>query len=318
MPNQLSIGLDIGATKMVFVVADETGSIHARKILPTHREHPAADTLDRVAAVLNEYLQLFAEVCGIGIGVPGPVDSRNGIAINAVNLNWQQVEVRKEIAARLTGSLPLYLDNDVNAGAIGEQFFGAAIGVDNYVYLTAGTGFGGAAIINGRLLRGATHSEMEIGHVSIDPENGRQCNCGLRGCLETSISGSGIVAIAEQLIGGFPQSKLDASDLSTHSIIHWAEKNDSLARAVMDEAAVALGIACAWCVNLFNPEMIVLGGGLMHGAYHLLEAAARRAIEQRCLNQNLQATAITLSRHSDAALGASALVWHSDEGTPDQ
>ena len=318
MPNQQSIGLDIGATKMAFVVADETGAIYARKILPTHREHPAAATLDRVAAVLNEYLQQFVDVYGIGIGVPGPVDSQNGIAINAVNLNWQQVEVRREIAARLTRPLPIHLDNDVNAGAIGELCFGAAIGVNNYVYLTAGTGFGGAAICDGRLLRGATHSEMEIGHVSTDPEYGRQCSCGLRGCLETSISGTGIVAIAEQLICDFPHSQLDASDLSTHSIIHWAEKNDSLARAVMDEAAVALGIACAWCINLFNPEMIVLGGGLLHGAYHLLEAAARRAIEQRCLAQNMQATAITLSRHSDAALGASALVWRHDERAPNQ
>ena len=147
MPNQQSIGLDIGATKMAFVVADETGAIYARKILPTHREHPAAATLDRVAAVLNEYLQQFVDVYGIGIGVPGPVDSQNGIAINAVNLNWQQVEVRREIAARLTRPLPIHLDNDVNAGAIGELCFGAAIGVNNYVYLTAGTGFGGAAIM---------------------------------------------------------------------------------------------------------------------------------------------------------------------------
>ncbi len=310
MSEELSIGLDIGATKMAFVVANRSGHILDHLIMPTLSKDSVDHTFDRVAGQLDRFLRRYPSSAAIGIGAPGPVDSEQGIALTAVNLNWHDVHVRAELVKRLTQSLPIYVDNDVNVGAIGEMLFGAAAGVKDFVYLAIGTGLGGAAVSKGELLRGATHSEMEIGHVSIDPVNGRQCSCGLRGCLEMSISGKGLVAIATQYIVDFPQSRLKTDNLTTQAIIHCADHGDPLASLVIQQAATALGIACAWCVNLFNPESIVLGGGLIHALFHLLKADMLEALRTRCLPSSLEKTTISLSQHSDAALGAAALVWY--------
>ena len=310
MSEELSIGLDIGATKMAFVVANRSGHILDHRTLPTCSKDSIELTFGRIADQLDHLLSRHPSIVAIGIGVPGPVNSEQGIAINAVNLSWRDLRVRGELVERLTQSLPIYVDNDVNVGAIGEMLFGAATGVNDFVYLAIGTGLGGAAMSKGKLLRGATHSEMEIGHVSIDPVNGRQCSCGLRGCLEMSISGKGLVAIARQQIVGFPQSRLKTDDLTTQAIIQCADRGDPLAMLVIQQAATALGIACAWCVNLFNPESIVLGGGLIHALFPILEIDMLEALRIRCLPSSLEKTTISLSQHSDAALGAAALIWY--------
>ena len=165
-------------------------------------------------------------------------------------------------------------------------------------------------MINNRLMRGAAHSEMEIGHVSLDPINGLPCSCGMRGCLEMTVSGKGIVAQAQHHLSDYPDSLLRRSEITTREIIKAAEAGDSLASDVMREAGRALGIACAWCVYLFNPQQIILAGGLMMAAWHLLEAPLQREMRARSLPLNSAAVDIKLGKLSNAALGASALVWH--------
>ena len=248
MAEALTIGLDIGGSKMAFIVADRRGKIHHAISLPTEASAAFDRALNRITGQLNQLVARYETVCGIGIGVPGPVDSVRGVALHAVNLGWKNVGLRDAIAERLLRPLPIYLDNDVNAGAIGEQLFGAAKGISNCLYLIVGTGLGGAVISNDRLLRGATRSEMEIGHVSLDPLNGLPCACGQRGCLEMSASGNGIVAQALERIADYPDSRLNAKAITTHQIIKLAGEGDALAALVMNEAAEALGIACAWCV----------------------------------------------------------------------
>lgn len=310
MPEQLTIGLDIGGTKMAFVVADRNGNICHEITLPTLVSNPHEVTFDRIAQQINQYLQQYPNIEGVGIGVPGPVDSRRGIAINAVNMLWQNVSLADEIQTRLDKPLPIYVENDVNVGAIGEQLFGAAKGIANYIYLAIGTGLGGAVMIDNQIMRGTSHSEMEIGHVSIDPINGRQCTCGLRGCVEMSISGKGFVANAEQHFANYPETKIPADNITTHEIIKWAEHNDKLAQFVVKEAATVLAIACSWCAGIFNPRQIILGGGLIHASYHLLEETLLETFKQRTLIQNYDAVTISLSKLTNAALGASALVWY--------
>ena len=310
MPEELAIGLDIGGTKMAFAVVNRRGRILDHRSLPTSSGDSLDRTLDRIASQLGQLLAAHESCAAIGIGVPGPVDSDRGLALNAVNLNWRELHLRGELAQRLAQPLPIYVDNDVNVGAIGEMLFGAAANMTDFVYLAIGTGLGGAAVSKGTLLRGATHSEMEIGHVSIDPVKGRPCSCGLRGCLEMSISGKGLVAIAREHIQDFPQSGLSMGDLTTQAIIRCADQGDPLASFVVRQAATALGVACAWCINLFNPESIVLGGGLIHALFHLLEEDMREALQVRCLPGSLEYTDIILSQHADAALGAAALVWY--------
>ena len=136
------------------------------------------------------------------------------------------------------------------------------------------------------------------------------CTCGMRGCLEMTISGKGIVAQARHHLADYPDSLLQQGEITAREIVKAAEADDSLARHVMCEAGSALGIACAWCVNLFNPQLIVLGGGLIAAAHHLLEAPMQREMHARSLPINSAAVNIKLAKLNNAALGASALVWH--------
>lgn len=315
MTRQRAIGLDVGGAKMAFVVADRQGKIYHESTLPTDAGGDSAHTFNRIAQKLNQLIADHNGVSGIGIGVPGPVDSERGIAVHAANLGWKDLGLRDAIAERLLRPLPIYVENDVNVGAIGERLFGAAKGESQFVYLAVGTGFGGAVMLNRRLLRGASKSEMEIGHVSLDPVGGRPCACGGRGCLEMSAAGRGMVAHAIEHIADYPDSRLNAGAITTHRIIALAGAGDALAAHVMSEAAEALGIACAFCVNLFNPPLIVIGGGLARAGWHLLEAPLRLAMRARCLPLNYEAVTLTLSAFSDAALGASALVsFHETQG----
>src|SRR5690349_137244 len=133
MLQRLTIGVDIGGTKMAFAVVDSKGAICEETTLPTLPENPYNITIDRIATQLDTYLTKYPQVEGIGIGVPGPVDSVQGISLNAVNLQWQNRPVKADLLARLQRELPIFVENDVNVGAIGEQLFGVAKGVSNYV-----------------------------------------------------------------------------------------------------------------------------------------------------------------------------------------
>lgn len=310
MPEKLTIGLDVGGTKMAFVVADRRGNICEEATLPTLQDSQGDDTLECIAKQLNEYIARYDTIEGIGIGVPGPVDSKRGIALNAVNLLWRNVPVRDGIQQRLTRNLPVYVENDVNVGAIGEQLFGIAKQSPNYVYLAVGTGLGGAVMINGRLMRGVSSAEMEVGHVSLDPINGRQCTCGLRGCVEMSVSGKGFVSNAKQHYADYPNTIIPADTITTYEIIKATRAGDELAQFVIDEACYALGVVCAWCTNIFNPNWIILGGGISHAAYDLLIDKTLESMRLRALPQIYEAVTVSLSQLTNAALGASALVWY--------
>lgn len=310
MSDELTIGLDIGGTKMAFTVADAEGRILESQIMPTRSWEGANDTLARVGKTLNEFVARYDRIAGIGIGVPGPIDVERGLALLAANLGWQDVPVRDAIQARLARDIPVYVDNDVNAGAIGEGRYGIAKGVENYLYLTVGTGVGGAAVLRNQLLRGVSSSEMEIGHVSLDPINGRRCTCGGRGCLEMTVSGKGMIAHAKQHLSQYPQTLLNPDHLTTHAIIRAAQNDDPLALHLMEEAGKALGIACAWCVNLFNPQLIILGGGLLHASYHLLQTPALEALRAHSLPLNHSEVTLSLAKLKNSALGAAALVGY--------
>jgi glucokinase len=313
MLQRLTIGVDIGGTKMAFAVVDSKGAICEETTLPTLPDNPYNITIDRIAAQLNTYLTKYPQVEGIGIGVPGPVDSVQGISLNAVNLQWQNRPVKADLLTRLQRDLPIFVENDVNVGAIGEQLFGVAKGVANYVYLAIGTGLGGAAMLNNKLMRGTSYTEMEVGHVSLDPLNGRLCTCGLRGCVEMSVSGKGFVANAKQHYAEYPLTSIPADNISTHEIIKAAREGDALGQFVLDEAAHVLGVACAWCTMLFNPSQIILGGGLIVATYDLLSEKMMATLKAHALPQSYNVMTVTLSTMTNTALGASALVSYFQE-----
>ncbi|MBZ0278853.1 MAG: ROK family protein, partial [Anaerolineae bacterium] len=229
---------------------------------------------------------------------------------NAVNLGWQDVPLAEMIRQKRGDTLPVWVENDVKAAALGELYFGAAQHCRDFVYLAIGTGFGGAAIVNGDLIRGVRFGAMEVGHVVLNPQ-GRLCACGQRGCVETVVSGKGMLAGLEAHRSFYPDSPLAKSDSpATADILQAARYGDPLAQVIIAEARGWLIEALVWCAGLLNPELIVIGGGLGQAAPDLLLLGVVNALHQRTLPPIYAGLRLELSRITNSAASAASLVWH--------
>lgn len=307
MTPQYAIGIDIGGTKIAFTAATPEGDVLNTF---TERTNASDDSLVTIARIAEgvERLQrdLGREAAGIGIAVPGPVDTATGTALNAVNLGWKNVPVASALRARLHQPLPIWLQNDVKAGTMGEMVFGAARGERDFVFLALGTGLGGGAVVNGELVNGHIGWAMEVGHMSLDPK-GRPCTCGSRGCVEMYISGKGLLAGAAEHMLSRPEYR--DNTITTYRVLDMAKHGDPYARIVIDEGAEALGVVMAWCTMILNPALIVIGGGLGTAAYDMLIGGALTALRARVLPEI--ASRVRVEKGSETnVLGSVALVWH--------
>jgi glucokinase len=203
-------------------------------------------------------------VIGVGVGSPGPLDRARGIVVVTPNLRWHNFPLRDEVAARV--NLPVTLDNDANCATLGEWWLGAGQGTRNMLGLTIGTGIGGGLIIEGELFHGATDVAGEVGHTTIDTQ-GRRCGCGNYGCLEAYASGTAIADRAREALGDHPSLLLalaggDPSKITAHTVFVAATKNDAIAIEVVRDTARFLGIGIANLLNIINPEIVVITGGV--------------------------------------------------------
>ena len=309
MAEQIAIGIDIGGTKIAFTAADRDGDVLTAF---TERTNPADDPLTTVGRIAKGVERAIQEVgrpiAGIGIAVPGPVDVTTGTALNAVNLNWKNVPLRDALGARLKQDIPIWLQNDVKAGALGELVFGAAKGEQNFAFLAIGTGLGGGAVNNGEVVNGANGWAMEVGHMSMNPA-GRPCTCGSIGCAEMYISGKGLLAGAAEHMLSQPEYR-DVT-ITTYRVLELARRGDPYARKVVDEASDALGVVMAWCTMILDPGLIVIGGGLGVAAYDMLKQGATAALRARVLPEIFSRLRIVQAGSQTNAMGTVALVWHS-------
>jgi glucokinase len=321
MTEPIAVGVDIGGTKIALAATTSDGTILARDVVPTHPAEGANGVIARLARGIEHVIGAVAahtadgkvKIAGIGVACPGPIDPARGIALNAVNLAWKDVPVRDLLRANLALTAPIIMANDVNAGALGEMHFGAARGVRDFVHITVGTGLGGAAILDGRILNGVSGAAMEIGHVSLDPR-GRLCACGTRGCVETVASGKGLLGGVTEYLSQYPASPLTHADpLTTSAILTAAREGDPLARRVLDEAGAALGAALAWSATVLDPALIVVGGGLTAAAGDLFWGTMIASFESRVLSSLHESVRIARSQVESTALGAAALVWGNNE-----
>ncbi|MCC7446425.1 MAG: ROK family protein [Anaerolineae bacterium] len=310
MAEPLAIGVDIGGTKLAFVLINRQGESLATYQLPTQVSDGTPAVMDRIAQGITTLLdQAHAPVAGIGMGVPGHTNPVEGIVHNAVNLAWRDVPLRDEVARRLSNGLPIWIQKDVNALAVGEMVYGAAQGCSDFVYVAVGTGLGGGAVANGQLVIGANYNPTEIGHLSLNPD-GRQCACGLRGCPEMYISGIGLLAGVQEHRAHYPQSALARLEHpSTTDIIQAARAGDPLAVTVFADAARWLGAIMGMCAGVLNPAMFVIGGGLGHAASDLLLNGARRELQRHTLSATYERLEIVMSQIASSAVGAACLVW---------
>lgn len=261
------VGVDVGGTNLVAGVLSEDGSeIHAVVSEPTLSAQGADAVIGRIVKLAKaSIVESGKKVEGAGIGSPGPLNTKTGVVLLTPNLGWTNMPLRDRVSEGL--GLPATLDNDANCAIYGEWWRGAARGAKYVIGLTLGTGIGGGIVIDGKIYHGASDVAGEFGHVTIDA-NGRHCKCGNYGCIEAYASGP---AIAERAIEGI-QSGTDTSlsqyvngDLSkiTAQIVYEAANDgDEWALEIVRETASLLGASVASFVNIFNPEVVVICGGV--------------------------------------------------------
>lgn len=268
-----AIGVDVGGTKIAAALIDADGRI-------THRVQRATDvsgvdaTLASIRAAIEAVLAAAGPTArgavGVGLGIPGKVDPARGLGLLSVNLAWRDAPVVATLEAALR--LPCRIENDVSVGALGEARYGAGRGRASLVYLSLGTGVAARVVIDGRLYRGAGGLAGEIGHLVFDPAS-LPCKCGARGCLEAIASGPGIAARAQQAVdAGMPTALRDmaaAAPVTTRMVFAAADAGDSVALAVIERTGQYLGRAVEHLIMLYDPDLVVLGGGLAQASDRL-------------------------------------------------
>lgn len=297
------IGVDLGGTNIVVGSLSEDGSREfAMRSEPTRADQGADAVVDRMVRMIDTVIAetvaaagVKREAClGVGVGAPGPLDREAGIVITTPNLGWTNFPLRQVIADRV--GLPATLDNDANCATLGEWWLGAARGGRNVVGMTIGTGIGGGLILDGRLYHGASDVAGEIGHTTIDL-TGRRCKCGNYGCLEAYASGPSIAERAREALAGDTTSQLhgmvdgDLSRITAATVYTAAQDGDEIALEVVRETARFLGAGIANLLNVFNPDVVVIAGGVTQAGDTLFEPV-RREVRRRAFTPAVAACRI--------------------------
>ena len=313
--DDLILGIDLGGTKILTAVANSQGKMLSRdhSITPAKKGHEAViqSILESVYRALEQADVAVSALTAIGVGAPGISNPETGILFTSPNLpGWRDVPLRDIVQEKL--GKKAFLINDANAAALGELYFGAARGARNFIYITISTGIGGGIVINGNIYNGAIGTAGEVGHMTID-DDGPICNCGNRGCWETLASGTALAREARHRIKeGVRTSILEYAggdvEKVTAQVIHSAaEKGDSLGKELIARTGYYVGVGLANLINIFNPELIVIGGGLSNIGDMLLEPAFEVAGERAYKEafQTVRFASAELGRNS-GVLGAAA------------
>lgn len=316
LQEQFAIGIDIGATKIASVLLSETGELlRSSQVLTLAEEGPHA-VLDKVAdQILDLARQSPGTLAGVGIGSPGKVDSNRGVVYNAVNLGWTEVNLTEEIASRIHQSLPVWIQKDANLSALGEYYFGACQGSQDFVYLGIGSGLGAGIISSGRLITGSDSYAADVGHLSVDPE-GPPCVCGGRGCAEIVASGPGLVRVTQQMIGKshLASTLSNKANLTPADVLSAARDGDALALQALAEVGRVLGIIMSACTVILNPSRFVVGGGLGLAGFEFIVPSARAELMKRTIPESRSLLEIVPSQVESPAIGAACLVWYARAG----
>jgi glucokinase len=291
------IGVDLGGTKLLAGAVDAGLNVH-------HRAHRAArgngtaELLETVVDAVREARDAAGgEIDAVGFGIPSLIDHERGVAVSTVHLPIRDLPFRDLMAERI--GLPVFVDNDATAAMLAEWRFGAAAGCDDAVLLTIGTGIGGGMVANGALVRGAQGAAAEFGHMTIDVD-GPLCPCGSRGCLEAFVSGTALAREARAL----------GMDASAAQVAELAHDGDASARSLVSDMGGRLGTGLANLVNALNPEVIVVGGGVLALGDLLLDPA-REEIARRALSPSRDLVRVVPTRYGaeSGMLGAAVLAF---------
>lgn len=300
---QWFLGVDLGGSKILTAVVNPQGKILSHDYRATQAEKGAEavirEILNSAGSVVKQVGMDIRDINAIGIGAAGFSNPETGVIFSSPNLpGWHNVPLR-DIIERET-KRKTFLINDANAAALGELYFGAAKDARNFIYITLSTGIGGGIVINGKLYTGNIGTAGEIGHMTIEV-NGPRCNCGNTGCWETLASGSALARQAVQHIKQGSQTSIlnyangDLGKVTAQVIQTAAEHGDSLAQELIAELGYYIGVGLANLINIFNPELIVIGGGLTNIGDSLLKPAYKVA-GKRAYKGAYQAVRFTLAK----------------------
>ena len=282
MKKKYVVGVDLGGTKIYTALVDLEGNIIKEKAVETLAFEGENAVMGRIIDAINYVIDGTEKnlIKSIGIGSPGPLDVKNGVIIENSNLPFKNFEIVKTI--RETYDLPTYLDNDANVATLGEFMFGAGKGTENMVFITASTGIGGGAVINGKLFRGTTGNALEIGHTIVANE-GPRCGCGNIGCAEALGSGTAIGKRAKEAVATNVETSLkNYENVTSKEVFKEAANGDRVAKNILETSLNYLGIAVANTITNFDPEKVVIGGGVINGGSIVLDTI-RRVVGERAL-----------------------------------
>jgi glucokinase len=315
------VGFDLGGTKMQAALLDRKFSVVARRKKKTRGNEGAEAGVERIIATMEKLLEEAqvpaSRLAGIGIGCPGPLNLDEGVILNAPNLGWKNVPIRRILQQHFDTFATIC--NDVDAGVFGEYRFGAAGGARTVLGVFPGTGIGGGLVYEGKIYRGATSSCLEIGHVPVEPD-GKFCGCGRRGCLETVASRLAISAeIAQAAYRGQAPNLLriagtDLANIRSGALAEAIMAGDQVVEEIVRKGAHRLGVALAGFVNILLPDVIILGGGLVEALPQIYITQVRAALEEHVMPAYHGATDVRVAQLGDDAGALGAAAWAQYEG----
>lgn len=307
------VGADLGGTNIASVLVDEFGKIINKHTRPTEAKKGPNVVIENVKNSIHKVCSDIPkkEVAGIGLGIPGLIDIEKGISVFAGNLGWENIPVLEEFKREF--KKPVFMDNDVRVATLGEKYFGAGRGINNLICITLGTGIGSGIIIDGKMYRGHSSCAGEIGHITV-VKDGLYCNCGNRGCLEVYASAPGISRRAREYIMAGHYTILDSmtggnlSKITPKLISEAYDKGDKLAMRIMEETAEILAIGIANYIDIIDPEMVVIGGGVSLAGERLFKPLRKFVIE-RSMNQIAKNVKIVpaMLKNESGMMGSAAL-----------
>ncbi len=284
-----SIGIDLGGTDIKAGLVSATGELSCQVVLPTHVDAGPKAVALRIAEATREVLakaeeQRTTDIIGIGLGAPGLIIAETGVVHFSPNFpGWTDIPLVDDVKKALgIQSLPVFMDNDVNAMTLGELRHGAGVGYQSIVALTLGTGVGGGVVIDGQVYHGSRNTAGELGHTVVEP-NGRYCGCGNQGCLEAYAGAKNIVERTQEKIAAGSNTKL-TSELTPKRIAAAAHAGDSLAVEIFAETGVYIGIALTSIAHVLNPEVAIIGGGIAEAGESLLFEPIRNEFTRRAMD----------------------------------
>lgn len=316
--NSFLIGVELGETEITTLLTNSKLEKKALKKISLDESENRPDTI--ISAIITSIHSVILEVniplekvLGIGIGVPGLVDRDQGISIFAPNWGWHDVPMKEKIEQAI--GVPIYVDNGAKVMALGEKWAGAAQGTNNVIALIIGTGLGAGIIVNGKMCRGASESAGEWGHMVINI-NGPKCSCGNRGCLEAYAGVSAIARRTKEILSTTkddsalrPLKNIQPAKI-VQKVISTVRENDPLAKQILKETGQYLGIGIANLVNLFNPEIVIIGGWVGIEAGEILLPTICSTVQEHALEFPFRFTKIVISQLADRAIviGAATMV----------